>query len=246
MNDKVNIIIPMAGDGSRFNIAGYDTPKPFIKFNGKLMVEHVLSSFEKLNANFVLVMQEKFLKERSEEVNELKAKYSIKIATVPRLTMGAAITALAAHKMIDAQNDIIFADADNIFEKSDLSNFLNHVRINDLNGALITINSNNPCYSYAKINTDGYLVETKEKEVISNNAICGVYYFKDLNEFKDAIIEMIVCNDLSKGEFYMSNVYNYLIKISSKIGIYNIEHFDCVGTPEQLKKYMEDSQLEKV
>lgn len=246
MSLKVNVVIPMAGAGSRFEIEGYDTPKPFIKFDGKMMVEHVLASFEEIEPNFILVMQEKFLKERFSEVNELQSKYTMEIVTVPKLTMGAAITALASHKMIDSQHDIIFADSDNIFEKKDILNFLNSVHERDLNGALMTINSDNPCYSYAKVNKDGYLECTKEKEVISNNAICGLYYFKNVDEFKDAVIDVVVCNDLSKGEFYMSNVYNFLKKISPKIGIFNIDNFNCVGTPKQLKKYMEGLKLEKV
>ena len=61
-NKKINIVIPMAGAGSRFKVAGYNIPKPFIEFDGKMMIEHVLSSFENINANFILVVQEKFIK----------------------------------------------------------------------------------------------------------------------------------------------------------------------------------------
>ena len=57
----INVVIPMAGAGSRFAIAGYDTPKPFIKFNNKMMIEHVLGSFKSVDAKFILVLQEKFL-----------------------------------------------------------------------------------------------------------------------------------------------------------------------------------------
>ncbi len=235
----INIVIPMAGAGSRFSVAGYETPKPFIEFNNKMMIEHVIGSFANIQARFILVLQEKFLIEQKEQLEKLKNKYVLDFVTVPKLTMGAAITALAAHKNIDAQHDIVFADSDNIFNKDDISEFISYARKNDLSGALLTIDSDRPCYSYAKVDVDGYLIETKEKEVISNHAITGVYYFKELEQFKDAVIDLVVESDLSKGEFYMSNVYNHLKKLTNKIGVFDIKKFDCVGTPEQLKEYIE-------
>ena len=242
----VNIVIPMAGAGSRFKVAGYDVPKPFIKFKEKMMIEHVLSSFNAIDARFILILQERFLTEQKEQLNYLKSKYPVSFVTVPKLTMGAAITSLAAHKTIDKTGDIIFADSDNIFKSSDILNFLQYVREKDFSGALLTTKSDKPCYSYAKIDKDGYLVETKEKEVISNHAITGVYYFKNLEEFKDAVIDLVVESDITKGEFYMSNVFNHLKKITSKIGIFDVGHFDCVGTPEQLDKYIKEHSNEKV
>ena len=237
--EKINIVIPMAGAGSRFKVAGYDLPKPFIEFNGKMMIEHVLSSFRQVEANFILVLQEKFLTEQQIQLEKLQAKYPVSFVTVPKLTMGAAITALAAHKAINPENDILFAASDNIFSSSAIVNFIEFARNNNFSGALLTINSDKPCYSYAKVDSKGLLIETKEKEVISNHAITGVYYFKNLENFKDAVIDLVVESDLSKGEFYMSNVYNHLKKITPQIGVFDIENFDCVGTPEQLNEYIE-------
>lgn len=235
---KINVVIPMAGAGSRFTIAGFDVPKPFIEFNNKMMIEHVLNSFKNVDAKFILVLQEKFLTEQKNQIETLCSKYDIGIVTVPKLTMGAAITALAAHKKIDEKFDIIFTDSDNIFNQEDIVNFITYVRNNDLSGSLLTINSDKNCYSYAKVDNEGNLIETKEKEVISNHAITGVYYFKNLEQFKDSVIDLVVENDLSKGEFYMSNVYNHLKKITNRIGVFDIKHFDCVGTPEQLNEYI--------
>lgn len=235
----INVVIPMAGAGSRFSVAGYDKPKPFIEFENKMMIEHVLSSFSLINAHFILVLQEKFLTEQKEQLELLKKNYKLEFVTVPKLTMGAAITALAAHKKINPNYDIIFADSDNIFNKNDISNFIQNVREKWFDGALLTINSDNPCYSYASVDKNGLLIETREKEVISNHAITGVYYFKNLEQFKDSTIDLVVESDLSKGEFYMSNVFNHLKKFTNKIGVFDIKYFYCVGTPEQLKEYIE-------
>ena len=142
--------------------------------------------------------------------------------------------------------NIIFADSDNIFNSNDIKNFVNFSRENNLEGALLTINSNNVNYSYAKCDENDFLIETKEKEVISNHAITGVYYFKSLNNFRDSVIDLVVESDLSKGEFYMSNVFNHLKKFSNKIKVFDIKHFDCVGTPEQLEKYIKERCFAKV
>lgn len=241
-NKKINIVIPMAGAGSRFKVAGYNIPKPFIEFDGKMMIEHVLSSFENINANFILVVQEKFLKTQKIQLEKLKKNYKVGFTTVPKLTMGAAITALSAHKKINPDYDILIADADNLFNKEDIDKFIKYVRNNELNGALLTFNSNEPCFSYAKTDKNGYLIKTKEKEVISNHAICGVYYFKKLEFFMDSVIDLIVESDLSKGEYYMSNVFNHLLKTTKKIAIFDIKSFHCVGTPEQLKEYLTGEQ----
>ena len=243
---KCNVVIPMAGAGNRFKLANYDIPKPFIEFNGKMMIEHVISSFKKIETNLVLVLQEKFLEEEKIQLEKITQNYNVTLVTVPKLTMGAAITALAAHKAIDDKMDIIFADSDNIFSPDDVYKFIEYSRKNNLTGAMLTFNSNNPCFSYALIDNNGNFIKTQEKEVISNHAITGMYYFKNLEDFKDAVIDLIVESDLSKGEFYMSNVYNHLKRFTNAIGVYDIKHFDCVGTPEQLTQYIERSNCARV
>jgi hypothetical protein len=110
----------------------------------------------------------------------------------------------------------------------------------------LTFKSDENCFSYVKTDENGIFIKSKEKEVISNNAICGVYYFKNLEDFKNSVIDLIVEADLSNGEFYMSCVYNHLKKYTQKIGIYSIKHFDCVGTPEKLELYMRKELSEKV
>ena len=242
----INVVIPMAGAGSRFRVAGYSLPKPFIEFNDKMMIEHVLSSFSKVEANYILVLQEKFLDEQKFQLDKIQKNYQVSFVTVPKLTMGAAITALASHKVINPKYDIIFADSDNIFDCNDIYNFIEYSRNNNLSGSLLTFNSNKPCFSYVKVDESGNFIETREKEVISNHAIAGAYYFKNSDEFKDSVIDMIVEADLQMSEFYMSNVYNHLKKITNRIGIYDISHFDCVGTPEQLYQYTERSSCAKV
>lgn len=240
-NSFLNIVIPMAGEGTRFKTNSYNVPKPFIEFNGKMMIEHVLSSFLNIDAKFILVIQEKFKFEQQELLQKLLQNYNIEFVTVPNLTMGAAITCLASHKALDKNYPVLFADSDNIFAKEAILSFLKDAKNRDLDGSLLTFKSNNPCFSYALTEEKGYLIKTKEKEVISNDAICGAYYFKNTNDFINSTIDLIIAADLQNGEFYMSNVYNYFLRYNKKIGIYSIDKscFNCVGTPEQLEVYIE-------
>ena len=247
-NNALNIVIPMAGAGSRFKVAGYEVPKPFIKFNDKMMIEHVLQSFKAFNAKFTIVIQESLEKDYSEKISELKNQFNISPVSVPRLTMGAAITALASHKNLDKNLPVLFVDSDNIFFPEDIINFLDDADKRNLDASLLVFDSSDSFYSYALTNKNGYLVETKEKKVISNNAICGVYYFKKVDDFIMSTIDLIVASDLQNGEFYMSNVYNYLLKYKKNVGIFSIKknNFKCVGTPEQLNKYIEENNFEKI
>lgn len=239
MKEKINIVIPMAGAGSRFKVAGYKAPKPFILINKQMMIEHVLDSFSNIDANLYLVIQEKFLEEQTKELQLLKTKYNLTFITVPKLTKGAACTCLAAHRILNNDESVLFADSDNIFNTNIVFEFLQDSFLRNLDASLITFKSKLPCYSYAKTNQQGYLIETKEKEVISNNAIAGVYYYKKGVDFLTSAIDLIIAQDLQKGEFYMSNTYNYFTKYSNRIGIFNIleNEFNCVGTPEQLANF---------
>ena len=237
MNKKINIVIPMAGDGKRFKEAGFEALKPFILIDGKMMIESVLESFCGINANFYVVIQEKFLIEQKKELEIVSEKYGVEFITVPGLTMGAACTCMAAHEFINNESPVLFADSDTIYKQGVIENFLKDAYDRNLDASLLTFKSSENCFSYAKLNAEDFVMETKEKNPISENAITGAYYYKRGVDFLGSAIDLVVAQDIQKGEFYMSGTYNYFVKKSEKIGIYNIlqEDFDCVGTPEQLK-----------
>lgn len=238
---KINIVIPMAGAGSRFQIAGYDLPKPFIDINGKMMIENVLEGLKYPDASYTLIIQEEFNEKNKTELKNLKQNFpAISFITVEKLTQGASCTALAAHSVINNDTPVLFADSDNIFKPEILKSFIDDAIKRDLDGSLLSFETKEACFSFIEINKEGFGIKTREKEAISSHAIAGVYYFKKGSDFVKNAIDMMIYNDRSKGEFYMSNVYNYLIKNGGKIGIYTIQDsdWDCVGTPEQLNKYL--------
>ena len=236
----LNIVIPMAGAGSRFKTKGYNIPKPFIDIKGKMMIERVLDGVNYPNAHYTLIIQKQFEENNKEQLEKLARNYHVAFISVERLTQGACCTALKAHEFINNKLPVIFVDSDNIFNNRAFRCFINDCLFRKLDGSLLTFNTNNNCFSFARTDADGLVVETKEKEVISAHAIAGIYMFARGADFVDCAIDMLIYGDKTKNEFYMSNVYNWAVKKSLKVGVYDIASTDwnCVGTPEQLEEYM--------
>jgi dTDP-glucose pyrophosphorylase len=238
----INIVIPMAGAGSRFKAAGYDLPKPFVDVDGKMMIERVLEGVSYPNAHYTLIIQKQFEEANKAQLEQLSAKYRVAFICVEQLTQGASCTALAAHEIINNNLPVVFADSDNIFDNRAFQSFVNDCLEKGADGSLLTFNTDKECFSFAATDANGLVTQTKEKEVISNHAICGVYMFRRGADFVKNTIEMMIYGDKAKNEFYMSNVYNYAIKNGAEIRIFDIKQQDwnCVGTPEQLEEYRKD------
>ena len=236
----LNIVIPMAGLGSRFKNAGYIEPKPFIKFNSKMMIEHVLDGLKYPNAHYTLIIQKEFEEKYLSELESLSEKYKVAFLCVDGLTQGAAATALASYPIINNDLPVVFADSDNIFDNESFISFVDDCCSRQLDGSLLTFYSSENCFSYARINSKKILLETREKEVISDHAIAGVYMYTKGSDFVKCAIDMLIYGDKTKNEFYMSNTYNYAVRKGLKIGIHDIKEsdFHCVGTPELLEKYI--------
>lgn len=236
----INIIIPMAGAGSRFQVAGYDVPKPFIDVNGKMMIEHVLNSIRIPNAKYTLVIQQAFHDKYQEKLDLLANKYGVQFIAVEKLTQGAACTALATHEIINNDDTVIFADSDNFFDNDVFKAFVTDAQTRNLDGSLLTFNTDEACFSFAELDNNGFVIRTAEKDPISNHAITGVYLFTHGRDFVRCAINMMIYGDRNKNEYYMSNVYNWAIKAGFKIGVFDIQKSDwaCVGTPQQLQEYL--------
>ena len=219
----INIVIPMAGAGSRFSVAGYDLPKPFIDVNGKMMIEHVLDGIQIPNATYTLIIQRAFQAEHGDKLDLLARKYGVRFVAVEKLTQGASCTALAAHELINNDDMVVFADSDNFFDNTAFRNFIADAKTRNLDGSLLTFNTNEPCFSFAETDSDEFVIRTAEKDPISNHAITGVYLFAHGRDFVRCAINMMIYGDRAKNEYYMSNVYNWAIKSGLKIGVFDIK-----------------------
>jgi len=235
----INIVIPMAGAGNRFVQAGYKKPKPFIDVNGKMMIERVLDNLKVKNAKYTLIAREEHKHSEMPSFQHLSNNYDCEILTVNKLTEGAACTILLACEIINNDIPLLLANSDQIVEM-DVTDYIKDSVGRKLDGSILTFFSDHTKWSYAKIDSDGYLMELREKEVISNHATVGLYYFQRGRDFVNCAVQMIANNDRVKNEFYTAPAYNYAVKAGLKIGIYGIKELQMfgLGTPEDLDIYV--------
>ncbi|EAJ8370583.1 lipopolysaccharide biosynthesis protein, partial [Campylobacter jejuni] len=236
----MNIVIPMAGLGSRFAKAGFDKPKPFIDVLDKPMIVRVLENLKYKDARYILIARKEHLTKEKKLVDEIKNNFNVEFIPIDKLTEGTACTVLYARKYINNDMPLMIANSDQIVDIN-IADFINDSFKRGLDGSILTFidKEKNPKWSFAKLNND-LVVEVKEKEAISEFATVGIYFFNKGKIFVESAIDMIIENDRVNNEFYTCPVYNYAIKSGAKIGIYNIDFSKMhgIGTPEDLEKYI--------
>jgi len=235
----INVVIPMAGECKRFYDAGYAVPKPFIDICGIQMIDRVINNLTLNNAKYIFIVRDDHLTSQKSFFLNLQKKINCSILSIDYLTEGAAITVLLSCWHINNDTPLLIANCDQIVDMT-TQDFINDCHERNLDGSILTFPANHTKWSYAKIDDNGYLVEVREKEVISNHATVGLYYFSRGKYFVNSAIQMIANNDRVNNEFYTAPAYNYAVKQGLKIGIYDIEatKMHGTGTPEDLDAYV--------
>lgn len=234
---KINVIIPMAGAGKRFEDVGYDLPKPLIDVNGIPMVKAVIENLN-IDANYIFIVQSKHMKEYNLGQLLKEIAPNCKIFQVHQLTEGPACTALLAEEFI-TEDPLIIVNCDQIILDFDVNELLEFCRINNADGILGAFISTSKKNSYMKLDPSGEVIELKEKIVISNIATNGLHFWKNGNDFLKSSKEMISNGERYNNEFYIAPTYNYLIKNGKKILPFFYNLHIPIGTPEDLTKYLE-------
>jgi dTDP-glucose pyrophosphorylase len=234
-DEKMNILIPMAGAGSRFQEAGYFFPKPLIEIQNKPMIQWVIDSLN-IKARYIFIIQ----KQHQEKYN-IKSVLNIlqpncEIVELDHMTEGAACTTLLAKKYINNNNPLIIANSDQ-FIKWNSSKTIYDCISKKVDGGILTFESIHPKWSYAKCDKDNYVTEVAEKKVISKNATVGVYYWNKGSDYVKFSEKMIKKNIRINNEFYVCPVFNEAIKAKKKIKIYDIDEMWGLGTPEDLNNF---------
>ncbi len=237
----INIVIPMAGLGSRFAKEGYEKPKPFIDVKGKPMIVRVLENLYYPDAQYILIARKEHLEAEKDLVAEISHNFNARFIPIDILTEGTACTVLYARGIIDNDHPLLIANSDQVVD-IDIKDYINDCFNRKLSGSILTFIDKelNPKWSFAKTDDQGFVMEVKEKEAISEHATVGIYLFSKGKDFVNGAIDMIIKNDRVNNEFYTCPVYNYLIKDHHKIGIYDIDFVAMhgIGTPNDLKDYL--------
>ena len=235
-SDKLNILIPMAGHGSRFKEKGYVFPKPLISIKNQPMIQTVVENIS-IEANYHFII----LKEHNEKYN---IKNVLKLCTeksniieLDHVTEGAACTSLLAEKFIDNDNPLLIANSDQ-YINWDSSETMYSITSSKVDGAILTFKSTHPKWSYAKVDSDNRVIEVAEKNPISDNATVGIYYWRKGSDYVKYAKNMIKKDIRVNGEFYICPVYNEAIKDNKKIIIKEIDEMWGLGTPEDLEVFL--------
>ena len=235
----INVVVPMAGNGSRFAETGEINPKPLIEvLHNKRMIEYVIDYLALPESHrFIFVCLDdhhrafdlhRFFRARTNDYELVVSK---------NVTRGPAATALLAQDFIDDGSELIIAYCDS-FLTIDLASFLRHARERHAHGALITYPSHSATDAYAEIDGDGRILRTAEKEIISATAAAGCYYFREGRDFVASAREMIAGQSNNHTELFVCPVYNELIRRGKIVISFSIDRDQKIemGTPEDLAR----------
>jgi len=238
----LNIVLPMAGRGSRFADAGYTMPKPLISVHGVPMIKVVTDNLTpKCEHRFIYVCQQSHI-EQYDLIPKLKSyAKNVEVIGINGITEGQVCTALLAKKFFNNDEPLMNANSDQFID-FDINEYLDAMQSRNLDGMIMTMKSDSPKWSYAKTDENGLVTETAEKKVISPDATVGIFNFKHGSDLVRSAEQMIADNIRVNGEFYTCPAYNYMIKWGKKIGIYPIgREYDGMyglGIPSDLEFFL--------
>jgi NDP-sugar pyrophosphorylase family protein len=238
----MNIVIPMAGLGSRFAKTGVTLPKPLIDVQGKSLLEHSIDSFRpSISHRFIFIVR------KFDDLHNLRIRNIITqrcgptayIITLDKVTSGAAETVLAAKSIINFNEELVVYNCDQIIDWEP-DKFIEWVSEKKADGAVVCYNSNDPKNSFADVNVAGRITEIKEKKAISNHALIGFHYWKSGKDFVQSAETLLQkFRKTGQPECYVSETYNYLIPTKNILAYHIPNHqYIPLGTPEDVARYI--------
>lgn len=243
---KLHLIMPMGGKGSRFSKYGYEFPKPLLEINGKpffYWATQSIAKFIDLQDIIFVVLREHV--EKYEIDRKIKEYYPEAVVhVIPEVLNGAVLTCMEGIEEVKDDAPVLFNDCDHIFRCSSFEKFINDGQLEGVDGALLTFPSDSPKYSFLRLNEEGDVTETVEKEVISNQAICGCYYFANKEVFIQASERYL--NQCNYQEFFVSGVYNIMAEEGKIIKPFQTDFHVPFGVPEEYEEAKKSHFFEKL
>lgn len=243
---RINIVIPMAGAGSRFQKEGYKDPKPLIKIHGKPMIEVVINNLKpSCNHKFIFICQEEHVSKYGLQEKLTNWSPGCEIVEISGITDGAARTVLKATNLINNKQPLMIANSDQYIDFN-IEEYLKAMK-NELSGLIMTMTADDNKWSYVGLDKNSLVTHVVEKEVISNEATVGIYNFAEGQMFVKAANSMINKDLRVNGEFYVAPAYNEMIENGLNIGIYNVgsvgDGMYGLGTPDDLNSFLSKSKF---
>jgi HAD superfamily hydrolase (TIGR01509 family) len=237
---EINVLIPMAGAGSRFSIAGYTFPKPLIEVRDKPMIQVVVENLN-IKANFTYIVQKSHYEKYNLKFLLNLITPNCNIVQVDGVTEGAACTTLLAKEFIDSDKPLLIANSDQFIDW-DSSKFYYSMTADKIDGGILTFKATHPKWSFVKLDENNFITEVAEKKPISDIATVGIYYWSKGSEYVKYAEQMINKNIRINNEFYVAPVYNEAILDNKKFKTFDISKMWGLGTPEDLNLFLENNK----
>ena len=240
---KIQLVIPMAGLGSRFSQAGYEVPKPLIEIHGIPMYQVVVNNLmHESVASLTILCPRKWGLSREIVGNNTTREVPINIVEVDELTEGPASTVWLAKPHLNLDLPVVVANSDQYID-ADLSGFYDRVSRPGSASVILCMEDSDKKWSYVRQSSEGLVEEVREKQVISNLATVGIYGFSSANVMLEAFQEMFSAKDSTLGEYYVAPSYNYVIKQGHPVSVVNLGPVGTVmhglGIPVDFESFLE-------
>ncbi len=237
----MNVILPMAGRGTRFSNSGYSTPKPFIEILGKPMFLWALKSIAGLDINklIIIVLDEHRIKYNLDHLLNCYCNYPFQIITLENVTEGQLCSVMEAEPYVNDEEEILIISSDTLVI-SDIGKVIkkNNSNVDGIISTMVSDIGDN--WSFVKLDSFENVVAVAEKNRISNNISTGLYYFKNSNKFFHYANLLINRNMRVNGEFYIIPVYELMLNDFLQVKIANSLQMWDMGNPEA-KRIFEDA-----
>lgn len=243
---NIHLIMPMGGAGSRFHKNGYELPKPLIDIQGKPFFYWATQSvikFIEVDLLIFVVLQD--------HVNRFQIDKKIRsfypnaiIEIIPEILNGPVLTAFEGIKNINDNKPFIINDCDHMFKCNAFYDFCNNGNFENTGGAILSFQSEDPKFSFLKVNSDNEVIGTAEKQVISNQAICGVYLFESKKTYIE--ISKRYFTNCSYPEYFVSGLYNILIEMNKRVIYFTVDFHVPFGTPEEYETAVESTLFKEL
>lgn len=240
MSAKIDIVITMAGLGSRFRKAGYDMPKYMIEAHGKTLFEWSLISLKGYQDH---AGQYIFIVRKGDHAGDFIAgecsRLGIRnhrLVEIDYLTDGQATTAMLACEVWDKDNQLLIYNIDTYVEAGQMC----YDQLKG-DGFIPCFRGEGDHWSFVRLDDTQRAVEVREKVRISDYCTVGAYYFSSAGLYETLYREYYSDqNNLEKGEKYVAPLYNYMISKHMAVYISDIapEAVHVLGTPEELELFV--------
>lgn len=248
--NRINLVLPAAGLGSRFRDVGELRPKPLIPVFDLPMIMWVLLNFPLMSEDKVwIISQTKDCIPGAIRHLSSILPFEVEFLEIDCLTEGPASTVNLVLKNLPDDEGLIVANTDQ-YVFADLRPFLELVRANSCSGQILTMHASSNAWSYVGRDLNGRIDRVIEKVEISNEATVGVYGWAKVAVAKSAFEDTFQKDIRTNNEFYVAPTYNYLIAQGLKVETYLVgEHGKAVhglGIPVDLQSFLRNPQARSI